>query len=187
LNQRGAAGILFPMSRVEQCETLTLLIARMHADLEVYCEAVAQLSHRDGTPFDAVYERSERARMALEAARAQLKEHIAQHDCLASLIREDGWLSAEISGVLLREVGPFFWQIVQREYSRHRTHRNARTAVDALDRIDINQLFGSKLRVILLGMDAIDRTSVHTGRVLSPDARFCDYVSHNEGKLPATF
>lgn len=70
------------MPRVEHCETLTILMARMHSDLEVYCEAVAQLSKRDGTPFDAVYERSERARIGFENARARLKEHIAEHGCV---------------------------------------------------------------------------------------------------------
>jgi hypothetical protein len=55
----------------------------MHSNLEVYCDAVAQLEQRDGTPFEAVYERSERARKALEDARARLNEHIAEHGCMA--------------------------------------------------------------------------------------------------------
>jgi hypothetical protein len=55
----------------------------MHTDLEVYCEAVALLSHRDGTTtLDAAYERSERARMAFEGARQRLKKHIADHGCV---------------------------------------------------------------------------------------------------------
>ena len=52
------------MARDQSCETLTILMARSHADLEVYCEAVARLSHRDGTPFDELYALSERARRA---------------------------------------------------------------------------------------------------------------------------
>ena len=71
------------MPRVDHCETLTILMSRMHSDLQVYCEAVARLSHRDGTPFDIVYERSERARLALEEARARLNAHVAEHKCVA--------------------------------------------------------------------------------------------------------
>ena len=71
------------MPRVEQCETLIILMARMHSDLEVYCDAVARLGQRDGTPFETIYERSEQARKALENARVRLNEHIAEHGCMA--------------------------------------------------------------------------------------------------------
>jgi hypothetical protein len=54
----------------------------MHTDLQVYCEAVELLSHRDGAlTLDALYERSERARVAFEHARNRLKAHIAEHGC----------------------------------------------------------------------------------------------------------
>jgi hypothetical protein len=67
----------------EPCDTLTILMARAHSNLEVYCESVSKLSHRDGTPFDTLYERSERARIALASARALLNEHITEHGCMA--------------------------------------------------------------------------------------------------------
>ena len=71
------------MALVGKCTDLTVLIHRMHADLEVYCEAVAQLSRRDGsTTLDSAYARSERARMAFEGARERLKKHIAEHGCV---------------------------------------------------------------------------------------------------------
>ena len=70
------------MSTLETCTELTILMNRMHTDLEVYCEAVAALSHRDGTQtLNAAYERSEGARMAFEGAREKLRSHMAQHGC----------------------------------------------------------------------------------------------------------
>lgn len=70
------------MARTEECQELIILIGRLHSDLQVYCEAVALLGHRDGvTTLDAAYERSERARMAFAAARERLKMHIVEHGC----------------------------------------------------------------------------------------------------------
>jgi transcriptional regulator len=68
------------MSRIEQSIDLTVLIGRMHSDLQVYCEAVERLSHRDVTStLDAIYERSEHARIAFEFARDRLRAYIAEH------------------------------------------------------------------------------------------------------------
>jgi hypothetical protein len=53
----------------------------MHTNLEVYCESVAQLSQRDGTPLEAAYQRTEHARLAFEDAWKLLKEHVAAHLC----------------------------------------------------------------------------------------------------------
>ena len=45
------------MVHTEECQELVILIGRLHSDLQVYCEAVALLSHRDGvTTLDAAYE-----------------------------------------------------------------------------------------------------------------------------------
>jgi hypothetical protein len=72
------------MSRIERCTDLTVLIGRMHSDLQVYCEAVEHLSHRDGvTTLDEAYARSEHARLSFEAARERLKAHIVQHNCVS--------------------------------------------------------------------------------------------------------
>jgi hypothetical protein len=65
----------------ERCGTLTILMSRMHTNLEVYCESVAQLSQRDGTPLEAAYQRTEHARLAFEDAWKLLKEHLAAHLC----------------------------------------------------------------------------------------------------------
>jgi hypothetical protein len=56
-------------------------MSRMHSDLEVYCEAVAELSRRDGTPLEVAYQRTEQARLAFEGAWKLLKEHTATHKC----------------------------------------------------------------------------------------------------------
>ena len=69
------------MPPIEPCGTLTILMSRMHSDLEVYCETVAQLSRRDGTPLDVAYQRAESARLAFEGAWKLLKEHTAEHKC----------------------------------------------------------------------------------------------------------
>lgn len=74
---------LAAMPLIEHCPDLTVLMGRMHSDLQVYCEAVEQLSHRDGVmTLDVVYERSERARLAFELARDRLKTHLAEHGCM---------------------------------------------------------------------------------------------------------
>ena|SRR5579872_905540 len=87
-------------------------------------------------------------------------------------------LSTKVSGVPGGEIGPLFREIVQRENRRYRTHRDTRPAVDTLYRIDVNQLFGCKLGIVFLGMDAIHRTGVHACRVFGADAGFSYYVSH---------
>jgi hypothetical protein len=69
------------MPPIETCEALTILLSRMHSDLQVYCEAVARLSWRDGTPLESAYERTEHARLAFENAWKLVREHTANHRC----------------------------------------------------------------------------------------------------------
>ena len=69
------------MPATESCATLTILMSRMHSDLEVYCESVDALSRRDGTPLEIAYQRTENARLAFEGAWKLLKEHTATHKC----------------------------------------------------------------------------------------------------------
>jgi hypothetical protein len=65
-----------------------------------------------------------------------------------------------------------------REDCRNRAGRHARVAVDALDRID-KQLIGlGEAGFVLLGVDAIDRTSVYAGGVLGADTGFSNDVCH---------
>src|SRR5580658_3148026 len=87
--------------------------------------------------------------------------------------------AAVVGGVLLGKAGPLFRQVVLREDGRNRARRNACAAVDALDRINeqLNRLAVTVL--VLLGVDAIDRTGVHTGGVLGADTGFCNDVGHD--------
>ncbi len=87
-------------------------------------------------------------------------------------------LSTEVSRVLLGEMGPLLWQVIQRKDGGNRARRDAGPAVDALHGID-KQLFGfSMTSFIFFGVDAIDWTSVHTGGVLGADTRFCNHICH---------
>src|ERR1700733_7942315 len=89
-----------------------------------------------------------------------------------------GCLPAEVCSVLLSKVGPLLRQVVLREDCRHGAGGNAGAAVDALDRIDKELVSRSVTVFVLLGVDAIDRTGVHTGGVLGADTGFCNDVSH---------
>src|SRR5229473_3139060 len=94
------------------------------------------------------------------------------------------YLPSEILGVALGERGPFFRQVIEGEDRRHRANRDASAAVDALHRIDVQHLLCSVFFTVLFGMDAIHRTSVHTGGVLGSNTRFCNYISHRVICLP---
>jgi hypothetical protein len=75
-------------------------------------------------------------------------------------------------------MGPLFRQVILGKDSRNRARRNACAAIDALDRID-KQLVRLGVTVfVLLGVDAIDGTGVHTGGVLGADTGFCNDVCH---------
>jgi hypothetical protein len=65
-----------------------------------------------------------------------------------------------------------------REDCRNGARWNASAAVNALDGIDKQLLGGAVIGLVLLGVDAIDWTGVHTGGVLGADTGFCDYISH---------
>src|SRR5664279_4414045 len=88
------------------------------------------------------------------------------------------WLTAEILGVALGVLFPLLGQIVERENRRNRAHRHAGAAINALDRIDVQHLFGRELIAVLLGVDAVHRTGIDAGCVFGVDARFRDHISH---------
>ena len=87
-------------------------------------------------------------------------------------------LAAKMFGVLFGKVSPLLRQVVLREDGRDRTDRHARAAIDALDGIDKKLIGVGVARLIFLGVNAIDRTSVYTGGVLGADTGFCNDVSH---------
>src|SRR5262249_53454706 len=73
---------------------------------------------------------------------------------------------------------PLLRQIVESKACRDRTNRDARATIDALDRVDVQQFLSCVIRLILLGMNAVDRAGVDAGGIFSADARFSDYVCH---------
>ncbi len=94
-------------------------------------------------------------------------------------VRMSEELAAEERGVPLREVAPFFWEVVEREDRRNRANRHTGAAIDAFHRIDVDQFFTSELLFILLRVDAIYRARVDASRVFGSDAGFSNYVSHS--------
>jgi hypothetical protein len=87
-------------------------------------------------------------------------------------------LAPEKGRVLLREIGPFIRQVVGGEDGGHWANRNACTAVDALDGVDVQHFFAFEVRFIFFGMNAIHRAGVDARAVFGSDAGFSDYVSH---------
>ena len=87
-------------------------------------------------------------------------------------------LASEENGVPLRKFVPLLWKIIEREDSRNRTYRNAGSAVNTLDRIDVQQFFVFEARIVFLRVNAIDRARVHTSRIFSAYAGFGDNVCH---------
>ena len=83
-----------------------------------------------------------------------------------------------VLGVAFSEGVPFFRQIIERENGRNRADRNASAAIDALHRIDVQQLLSRVGGLIFLRMNAIDRTRIHTCRVFGADARLSNHVGH---------
>src|SRR5580700_11193728 len=97
---------------------------------------------------------------------------------------QGGGLTSEVGGVARGGGGLFFRKIIEREDSRYRANRDAGTAIDALDGIDIEQFFGRVLGVVFLGMNAVHRARIHASGVFGVDARFSDYVGHKGYPTP---
>ena len=112
----------------------------------------------------------------------------APHSVLREFLRSGAglrpaiFLSPEVLRVPGREVGPLLRQIVEGEDRRDRADRHAGAAVDAFHRIDVEHRLRPRTWVFLLWVDAIDRASVHAGRVFHADTRFRNYVSHKNSQ-----
>jgi len=88
-------------------------------------------------------------------------------------------LAAKVFGVAFSVLFPFLRQVIQRKDCRHGTNRDARSAVDALDWVDIQHLFFRERFRILLGVDAVHWARIDARRIFRPNARLCNNVSHN--------
>src|SRR5689334_13217889 len=87
-------------------------------------------------------------------------------------------LPAVVRRVARGEVRPLLRKIVKREASGDRANRNAGAAIDALDGVDVQELFRRVVRLVFLWMNAVDRASVDAGGIFGADAGFSDYVCH---------
>src|SRR5262249_50355053 len=76
------------------------------------------------------------------------------------------------------EVGPLFRKVIQCEDGRYQADRYAGAAVDALHRVDVEQLRFRVVGLVFLGMNAVYRARIHTSRVFGSDAGFCNDVCH---------
>jgi hypothetical protein len=81
-------------------------------------------------------------------------------------------------GVHLREMLPLLRQVVLRENRLDRAGWLASSAVDALDRVDIEHLGALKIGFVLARMYAIHRANVDASGVFRTDAGFGYYVCH---------
>jgi len=63
------------------CETHRILKDRMRADLRIYRDAVNELDSSSGLNFAEAHRKAEHTRLAYEAARELLRDHIASHGC----------------------------------------------------------------------------------------------------------
>src|SRR3989442_5963536 len=73
---------------------------------------------------------------------------------------------------------PLLGQLLLGEDRLDRAHRDAGAAVDARLGVDVELGLRLELRLVLLRMDAVDRTDFDTGGVLRVDAGLCDHVGH---------
>src|SRR5579863_557806 len=94
------------------------------------------------------------------------------------------FLAAVVGSVLRGELRPLFRQIIECEDGRDWTDRDAGAAVNAFDRIDVEQFRGTVVGLVLLRMNAIHRTRIHASGVFGADARLSDYVGHRSVKSP---
>jgi len=85
---------------------------------------------------------------------------------------------SKIGRVFLGVARPLLGQIVGSKNSRDWAHWNARAAIDAFNRIDVELLLIGVGSLVLLGMDAVNRACIHAGGVFRSDTGFRNYICH---------
>src|SRR5688500_3524789 len=92
------------------------------------------------------------------------------------------WSWRQLPFKVLRVYGdkalPLLWRFVQCKDRFDRTGRDARTAVYAFIRMDIEHFCRLKAWFVLPRMDAVDGTHVHAGCILRADARLANDIRH---------
>ena len=74
-------------------------------------------------------------------------------------------------------------RLVQRKDRIDRTRRHAGATVDAFIGMNIEHFGHGKRLFVFPGMNTVDGTDIHAGRVFRTDARFTDYIGHRGGTL----
>src|SRR5262245_47709682 len=67
-------------------------------------------------------------------------------------------------------------RLVERVNGLDRTGRHAGPAIDTLVGVNIEHFCRGEGRLVLSGMDTVDRADVHAGCILRPDARLADDI-----------
>src|SRR4030095_15509303 len=88
-------------------------------------------------------------------------------------------LFLEVVGVQRNVFLPLVRHLVEGKDRLDRAGRDARSAVDALVRMDVEHLGALEGRLVLPGMDAIHRADVDAGAVLGADAGLRNYIGHS--------
>jgi len=96
--------------------------------------------------------------------------------CISSLS------AAIVLRIDLCEVFPFVGEIIEREYGRHRAHRNASTTVNAFHWVNVELRCVCEFQLILTWVNAINGAGVDARGVFGSDTRFSNHVSH--GLMP---
>src|SRR4029450_5946974 len=86
-------------------------------------------------------------------------------------------------GVDLRVLRPLLGQLFLREDRLDRAYGDTSAAIDAGLGVDVQLVLALELRLVLLGVDAVHRAHLDTGRVLGVHARLCDDVGHEGSSL----
>ncbi len=87
-------------------------------------------------------------------------------------------LFAVVSGVLSREIGPLFRQLLLGEDRRHGADWFTGAAIDTSLGIDVELLGRIESIILLGGMNTVDGANFYTSGILAPDARLNIYIGH---------
>src|SRR5208283_6169989 len=87
----------------------------------------------------------------------------------------------------LDEALPLFRKVIQGEDGGDGADRNARAAVNALHRVDVELRQVGEVPFIFARVDAINRTDVYASSVFGVDARFSNDVRHEASSQGAVY
>jgi hypothetical protein len=92
-----------------------------------------------------------------------------------------------VVSIHLSEMLPLLGQIILGKDRLNRASRLARSAVNALVRVNIQHFSRFEIRFVFTGMNAINRANVHTGCILGPYAGLRYNICHLNQSLLSAF